>query len=36
MHAIMGEVDRVSGSVSVNGKLAYAAQGPFVMNMTLR
>lgn len=36
MHAIMGEVDKVSGSVSVNGKLAYAAQGPFVMNMTLR
>jgi ATPase subunit of ABC transporter with duplicated ATPase domains len=36
MHAIMGEVDKVSGSVAVNGKLAYAAQSSFVMNMTLR
>ena len=36
MHAIMGEVDKVAGSVAVNGQLAYAAQGSFVMNMTLR
>ena len=32
----MGEVDKMSGSVSVSGSLAYAAQSSFVMNMTLR
>ena len=36
MHAIMGELDKMQGSVGVKGSVAYAAQSSFVMNMSLR
>ena len=36
MHAVMGELDKMQGSVGVKGSIAYAAQSSFVMNMSLR
>ena len=36
LHAVMGELEKTSGSVGVKGSLAYAAQSAYVMNMTLR
>jgi len=36
VNAILGEVRELSGTTSVNGKLAYFPQTPFIMNATLR
>ncbi len=36
LHAILGELEKTSGSVTVNGSISYAAQSSYVMNMTLR
>ena len=36
VNAILGEVRELSGTTSVNGKLAYFSQNPFIMNATLK
>eukprot|EP01052_Picozoa_sp_SAG31_P002041 SAG31_NODE_68_length_28153_cov_23.647717_23_plen_75_part_00 len=36
MHAILGELERTHGSVTVNGSVSYAAQSSFIMNCTLK
>ena len=35
LHAILGELERSSGDVQMDGTLSYAAQSSYVMNMTL-
>uniref|UniRef100_A0A6B2KWS6 Uncharacterized protein n=1 Tax=Arcella intermedia TaxID=1963864 RepID=A0A6B2KWS6_9EUKA len=36
VHAILGEMHKVSGSVEVNGSVAYVSQQPWLLNATLR
>lgn len=36
INAILGEVRELAGTTSVNGKLAYFSQTPFIMNATVR
>ena len=36
INVILGEVRRVLGEISVNGKLAYFSQAPFIMNASVR
>lgn len=36
LHALCGELHRVSGSVAVAGTVAYASQQPFILNASLR
>ncbi|KAL7753161.1 hypothetical protein RI367_001615 [Sorochytrium milnesiophthora] len=36
LHAVLGEMIKVSGSVTVKGKVAYVAQQPWITNATVR
>lgn len=36
LHVILGELPLLSGKVSVQGKIAYAAQTPWVFSSTVR
>ncbi|KAJ3111183.1 Multidrug resistance-associated protein 1 [Physocladia obscura] len=36
MNALMGELCKLSGSVSISGELSYAAQSPWIQNATIR
>ena len=36
LNSILGELDRLDGSVEVNGRISYTAQTPFIINATVR
>lgn len=36
INSVLGEINALSGSVSVKGRLAYFAQSPFIMNETVK
>ncbi|XP_054711811.1 multidrug resistance-associated protein 1-like [Uloborus diversus] len=36
LSAILGDMDKLSGTVSINGKIAYVAQQPWIQNSTLQ